>query len=103
MEVCSSDTNNTDMSKTDCMDAVKTNGLTYYGAFHNVVQNDLKLKELKRHFPYDWKDWIEKLSSYMKSSGKSYRNHYATICSWAAKEKNHTTAKNHDVPEGKGL
>lgn len=35
----------------------------------------------------------------MKSTGKYYRNHYATICSWAVKEQKHTTAKNYDVKE----
>ena len=29
-----------------------------YGTFHNVVLKNLELKELKRRFPYDWKDWI---------------------------------------------
>lgn len=74
-----------------------------YGTFHNVFLRDLELKELQRRFPYDWKEWIEKLSSYMKCTGKKYHNHYATICSWAAKEKRHTIVKNYDVPEGKGL
>lgn len=101
-----SDTSNTNKSKTD-INKTDISGTSenqhLYGAFHNVFLRDLELKELQRRFPYDWKEWIEKLSSYMKSTGKKYHDHYATICSWAAKEKKHTTVKNYDVPEGKGL
>ncbi|MDO4650288.1 MAG: hypothetical protein Q4B26_16740, partial [Eubacteriales bacterium] len=74
-----------------------------YGSFHNVELKDLELRELKRRFPYEWETWIEKLSTYMKSTGKFYHNHYATICSWAAKEKKEIQVKNYDVPEGKSL
>ena len=101
-----SDTSNTNKSKTD-INKTDISGTSenqhLYGTFHNVFLRDLELKELQRRFPYDWKEWIENLSSYMKSTGKKYHNHYATICSWAAKEKKHTTEKNYDVPEGKGL
>jgi len=61
------------------------------------------LKELKGRFPYDWENWIERLSSYMASTGKRYRNHYATICSWAVKEQKNIPGKNYDVPDGKGF
>lgn len=101
-----SDTSNTNKSKTD-RNKTDISGISenphLYGAFHNVFLRELELKELQRRFPYDWKDWIEKLSSYMKSTGKKYHNHYATICSWAAKESKRTNTKNYDVPEGKGL
>lgn len=101
-----SDTSNTNKSKTD-RNKTDISGISenpyLYGTFHNVVLRDLELKELKRRFPYDWQDWIEKLSAYMKSSGKSYWNHYATICSWAAKDRKVTAGKNYDMPEGKGL
>ena len=97
------DFRNTDIRASEQSDIRTSENQHLYGAFHNVFLRDPELKELQRRFPYDWKEWIEKLSSYMKSTGKKYHNHYATICSWAAKEKNHTTVKNYDVPEGKGL
>lgn len=108
MEVCPSDTNDTDMSNTErnnteYSNEQKSEKQYYYGAFHNVFLRELELKELQRRFPYDWKEWIEKLSAYMKSTGKKYHNHYATICSWAAKESKRSNTKNYDVPEGKGL
>ena len=97
-----SDTSNTNKSKTD-MNKTDISGISenphLYGTFHNVVLKDLEIKELKRRFPYDWKDWIEKISAYMKSTGKYYHNHYATICIWAVKEQKHITAKNYDVKE----
>ena len=92
-----SDTSNTNKSKTDISGISENPHL--YGTFHNVVLKDLEIKELKRRFPYDWKDWIEKISAYMKSTGKYYHNHYATICIWAVKEQKHITAKNYDVKE----
>ena len=35
----------------------------------------------------NYEDYIEKLSSYMASTGKSYKNHLATIRNWARKDK----------------
>ena len=34
-------------------------------------------------YPTDWQDRIEKLSAYMESTGKKYKNHLATIRNWA--------------------
>jgi hypothetical protein len=36
---------------------------------------------------------IEALSEYMKSKGKTYKDHYATILSWARKEQRENDAK----------
>lgn len=44
----------------------------------------------------------EARKSYL-STGKKYRNHYATICSWAVKEQKNIPGKNYDLPEGKGF
>ena len=48
---------------------------------------------------------INKLSRYMKSSGKAYQNHYATILNWYEGDKDKLTQKglnkkmNYDVGE----
>ena len=48
---------------------------------------------------------INKLSRYMKSSGKTYQNHYATILNWYDKDKDKLRQKglnkkmNYDVGE----
>ena len=43
------------------------------------------MEKLKSEFP-DWQARIERLSSYMASTGKSYKNHLATIRNWARKD-----------------
>ena len=58
-----------------------------YGAYKNVLLSDDDLEKLKTEFPKDWESRIERLSEYIASSGKSYKNHLATIRSWARKDK----------------
>ncbi len=65
-----------------------------YGEYQNVLLSDTDLEKLKADFPNDWTDRIENLSNYMASTGKSYKNHLATIRNWARKEQqNKTTVK----------
>lgn len=59
-----------------------------FGKYQNVFFSDGQLEELKRDFPSDWEQRIERLSEYMESTGKQYRNHLATIRMWA-KEESH--------------
>ena len=57
-----------------------------YGAYENVLLSDDDLAKLKAEFPSDYKQRIERLSEYMASRGKTYRNHLATIRSWARRD-----------------
>ena len=57
-----------------------------YGEYKNVLLTDEELEKLKEEFP-DWEDRIERLSSYVASTGKSYKSHYATIRNWARKDQ----------------
>lgn len=57
-----------------------------YGAYNNVLLSDTDLEKLKTEFK-DYKERIERLSEYIASTGKSYKNHLATIRSWAKKDK----------------
>lgn len=57
-----------------------------YGTYKNVIFSDGQLEKLKRDFPSDWEQRIERLSEYMESTGKQYRNHLATIRIWAKEE-----------------
>ena len=52
------------------------------GEYKNVILSDEELEKVKAEFP-DWEQRIERLSSYMASSGKKYKNHLATIRNWA--------------------
>lgn len=55
-----------------------------YGEFKNVKLSDEEYAKLEKSnlLPY-----IDKLSSYIASKGKRYKSHYATILTWARKDK----------------
>lgn len=57
-----------------------------YGQYRNVLLSDDDMEKLKAEFPADWEKRMERLSEYMASTGKTYRNHLATIRSWARKD-----------------
>ena len=56
-----------------------------YGEYKNVLLTDDELDKLKSEYS-DYADRIERLSSYVASTGKSYKSHYATIRNWARKD-----------------
>ena len=56
-----------------------------HGEYNNVLLTDEELGKLKSEYP-DWQERIERLSSYVASTGKSYKSHYATIRNWARKD-----------------
>lgn len=56
-----------------------------YGEYNNVLLTDDELEKLKAEYP-DYQERIERLSSYVASTGKSYKSHYATIRNWARKD-----------------
>lgn len=56
-----------------------------YGEYNNVLLTDAELEKLQAEYP-DWKDRIERLSSYVASKGVKYKSHYATIRNWARKD-----------------
>ena len=65
-----------------------------YGRYRNVKLTDTDLSKLKAEFPDDWQNRIERLSEYIASSGKTYKNHLATIRVWAKKDKEREALKN---------
>lgn len=56
-----------------------------YGSYQNVYLSDKEMEHIRESIP-DWQHYIERLSVYMTSSGKSYQNHAATIISWAMQD-----------------
>ena len=64
------------------------------GEFENVLLSEEELEKLKERFPYDWQDRVERLSGYIASKGKRYKSHYATILSWARKDRKDAEARN---------
>ena len=57
-----------------------------YGEYNNVLLTDEEMDKLITEFS-DWEERIERLSSYMASTGKSYKSHLATIRNWARKDQ----------------
>ena len=56
------------------------------GTFLNVILSDEEERLLEEKIP-NLKDYIERLSAYMQSTGKTYKDHASTIMSWYLKDK----------------
>lgn len=65
-----------------------------YGSYKNVFLTDEDYGKLQQEFPHDYTARIERLSEYMASTGKSYKNHLATIRNWAKRDKPQQGRKN---------
>ena len=76
-----------------------------HGEYKNVLLTDEELDKLKQEYT-DWNERIERLSSYVASTGKSYKSHYATIRNWARKDGVKQNGTNHEcasrIVEGTG-
>lgn len=57
-----------------------------HGEYNNVLLSDSELEKLQAEY-IDWHERIERLSSYIASTGKAYKSHYATIRNWARKDQ----------------
>ena len=62
-----------------------------YGRYQNVILTDKELAELQAEFPTVWESYVEKLSAYMESTGKTYKSHAATIRRWAVEDSRKAT------------
>ena len=72
------------------------NGL---GSFQNVFLQDNDRAELELLFNGQLNNYIERLSAYLKSSGKTYKDHKATILSWFYKDQgNRRSIKASNIP-----
>lgn len=69
----------------------ESNAPTVFGSYGNVLLSEQELATLQAEY-HDWAERIERLSSYMASTGKTYQNHAATIRLWASKDKPTATA-----------
>jgi len=65
----------------------KENNKRKYGEFQNVLLTDEEYQKLKDRFGAEVKALIENISSYLASSGKRYKSHYATILNWSRRDK----------------
>ena len=67
----------------------------HHGEYANVLLSDEELDKLQAEFPNDYLERIDNLSRYMRSTGKSYKDHLATIRNWARRDaaKSETKSK----------
>ena len=57
------------------------------GRYGNVFLTEAEVAELQADFPAVWQEYIERLSEYMASTGKTYKSHAATIRRWAKEDR----------------
>ena len=75
-----------------------------YGSYGNVFMTDDELDELKAELPAKWEYYIERLSSYIASTGKKYQSHAATIRRWAEADRQKAPGKReYSYKEGESL
>ena len=66
-----------------------------FGEFENVLLSADELQKLKSKLGAETESYIERLSSYIASSGKKYKSHYATILSWTQKDAKNSGGLNY--------
>ena len=78
-----------------------------YGRYENVILTDTELSELQAELPDKWEYYIDRLSGYIASTGRKYKNHAATIRRWAADDTAKAAPKrgipDHSYKEGESL
>lgn len=79
------------------IDKKEKNKKEKYGEFNNVSLTEEEYAKLDKS---NLLTYIEKLSSYIASTGKRYKSHYATILNWSRKEtKNNPNWLNKSIDE----
>ena len=75
-----------------------------FGRYQNVFLSAGELSELQSDFPTVWREYIERLSEYMASTGKTYKSHAATIRRWAKEDRHKGKgASDYSCKEGESL
>lgn len=75
-----------------------------HGPYWNVMLTDAQYETLQEEFPLDYDERIERLSEYIESTGKKYKNHLAVIRTWARKDGvKPATATNKDNEEAEAF
>lgn len=74
------------LNKQDKTKLNKKNNKKNFGEYENVKLDDEQYEKLMTEFPNDYEKRIQNLDDYIQSSGKKYKDHLATIRTWARKE-----------------
>ena len=75
---------------------------TAYGKYQNVFLSAEEMDQLQTEVPL-YREYIEKLSSYMQSSGKCYKDHTATIRSWYTQDHPTLVKRSYECKEDESL
>jgi len=67
-----------------------------YGEYQNIILTDEQYKALQEKLQSHTDTMIEKLSRYIKSTGKTYQDHYVTILNWYEQDKDKLSQKKND-------
>ena len=86
-EVKKVDPTNTNYIKTDYIKTDFNQEQKAFGAFQNVFLSNKELSNLKTILSNQLENYIQRLSSYLKSTGRTYEDHEATILSWFYKDQ----------------
>ena len=78
---------NNNINNTDCRNTDFSKSDITFGEFQNVVLTASESEELRELLNSQFENYVERLSAYMKSTGKTYQNHKATILSWFYKDQ----------------
>ena len=89
-------TSNTDKNYTDISQTEKREIRRRYGQYQNVFLSQKQIAKLESDYPDHYAAYIEKMSSYMETSGRHYANHYAAIRKWLDEDTKAKSAKNYD-------
>lgn len=66
---------------------------SFYGEYKNIRLTDEEYRKLKDKLQGHTDMMIEKLSRYIKSTGKTYQDHYVTILNWYEQDKDKLSQK----------
>lgn len=66
---------------------------SFYGEYKNIRLTEEEYRKLKDKLQGHTDTMIEKLSRYIKSTGKTYQDHYVTILNWYEQDKDKLSQK----------
>lgn len=68
-----------------------------YGQYENVFLSDTEIAILKTEYPGEYLEKIERLSEYIESTGKKYKNHFAAVRAWLRQDTKPNTQNSYDL------
>ncbi|MDO5392776.1 MAG: hypothetical protein Q4F24_17030 [Eubacteriales bacterium] len=64
---------------------------------------DSEYRDLRERYPCEYQKLLDQLSIYMRSSGRMYQDHYATLLLWAGRNTLQDDDSKYDCGEGECL